>query len=123
VRLHAKVLTTPNVSVADAVQRMREVYVTAGIAVQLASTESLDLPALNDVDVGQWLVGQTTAEQDQLFGNRNNVGADDVVVYFVRSTVHPSTGARHIRPGVPAPWWRKARHNGPWATKSHTSSA
>jgi hypothetical protein len=101
VRLHAKVLTAPNVPVATAVQRMREVYASCGIAVQHVTTENLNLPALNDVDVGQCLLGQTTAEQNQLFGNRNNVGANDVVVYFVRSTVPPFNGCASHPAGRP----------------------
>ncbi|MDI1452958.1 hypothetical protein NHG22_03845, partial [Streptomyces sp. ATE26] len=103
VRLHAKILTAPNVPVADAVNRMREVYATAGIAVDFVSTENLNLPALNDLDVGQCLSGQATAEQTQLFANRNSAGTDDVVVYFVRSTVPPFNGcAAHPagRPGA-----------------------
>ncbi|MFD9903568.1 hypothetical protein [Streptomyces sp. NPDC059063] len=103
VRLHAKVLTAPNVSVTDAVARMREVYATAGIAVELASTENLNLPALNDVDVGECVRGRTTPEQDELFGHRAHAGANDVVVYFVRSTVPPFNGcAAHPagRPGA-----------------------
>ncbi|MFC8342189.1 hypothetical protein [Streptomyces sp. NPDC057280] len=103
VRLHAKILTAPNVSVIDAVARMREVYATAGIAVELASTENLNLPALNDIDVGQCVSGQTTAEQNELFAHRNNAGPDDVVAYFVRSTVPPFNGcAAHPtnRPGA-----------------------
>ncbi|MFF7872171.1 hypothetical protein ACFZCT_37885, partial [Streptomyces qaidamensis] len=103
VRLHAKILTAPNVAVADAVARMREVYASAGIAVELASTENLNFPALNDLDVGQCVSGQVTAEQTQLFTNRANAGANDVVVYFVRSTVPPFNGcAAHPagRPGA-----------------------
>ena len=74
-----------------------------GIAVQHASTENLNLPTLNDVDVGECMLGQTTAEQNQLFANRNNAGAQRVVVYFVRSTVPPFNGcAAHPagRPGA-----------------------
>ena len=37
------------------------------------STETLNLPALNDVDVGDVQHGPVTAEQTQLFNNRNNV--------------------------------------------------
>jgi hypothetical protein len=101
--LHAKVLTAPNVAVNTAVQRMRDVYATAGIGVELVSTENLNLPALNDIDVGRCVVGETTAEQDQLFANRNSAGNNDVVVYFVRSTVPPFNGcAAHPagRPGA-----------------------
>ena len=104
VRLHSKVLTTPNVALNTMVQRMREVYGAVGIGVEHASTENLNLPALNDCDVGTCPLGtNTTAEQTQLFANRNNAGANDVVVYFVRSTVPPSNGcATHPagRPGA-----------------------
>jgi Hemopexin len=103
VRLHAKILTAPTVGVDLSVQRMRELYEAQGIDVRLLSTQTLDLPNLDDVDVGQCVRGQTTAEQDELFGHRDNVGADDVVVYFVRSTVPPFNGcAAHPggRPGA-----------------------
>ena len=72
-----------------------------GIEVQLASTENLNLPTLNDVDVGGCTLGVTTAEQNQLFGNRNNAGANDVVVYFVRSTVPPFNGCAAVPAGSP----------------------
>ena len=103
VRLHAKVLTAPDVEVDTAIQRMRDVYASVDIAVQLASTENLDLPELNDIDVGECIRGQTTEEQDELFENRNSAGANDVVVYFVRSTIPPFNGcAAHPadRPGA-----------------------
>jgi hypothetical protein len=103
VRVHTKVLTAPNVAVGTVVQRMREVYATAGVHVQHASTENLNLPALNDLDVGECRRGQTTAEQNLLFANRNNAGPNDVVVYFVRSTDPPFNGcAAHPdgRPGA-----------------------
>jgi hypothetical protein len=101
VRFHAKVLTAPNVAVDTMVQRMREVYGGIGIGVQFVSTENLNLPALNDVDVGACTLGNTTGEQNQLFGNRNNAGADDVVVYFVRSTVPPFNGCAAHPAGQP----------------------
>ncbi|WP_238554057.1 hypothetical protein [Gordonia sp. KTR9] len=103
VRLHSKVLTAPDVAVDTAIDRMREVYAGCGIAVQHASTENLDFPTLNDVDVGQCRRGTATAEQNRLFANRNGAGSTDVVVYFVRSTVPPLNGcAAHPagRPGV-----------------------
>jgi hypothetical protein len=103
VRLHTKVLTAPNVDVATAIQRMRDVYASAGIAVEHASNENLNLPDLNDCDVGACTLGNTTAEQNALFAHRNNVGTNDVVAYFVRSTVPPFNGcAAHPagRPGA-----------------------
>ena len=101
VRVHAKVLTAPNIPVATMLQRMRDVYASVGIAVEHASTENLNLPNLNDVDVGSCTRGNTTAEQNALFGNRNNAGANDVVVYFVRSTVPPFNGCAAHPAGQP----------------------
>ena len=101
VRLHAKVLTAPNIAINTMVQRMRDVYQPAGIRVQLASTENLNLPALNDLDFGACTLGNTTTEQNQLFANRNNAGANDVVVYFVRSTVPPFNGCAAHPAGQP----------------------
>jgi len=82
--MHVKVLTNPTVSLATMISSMEQVYATAGIGVEVVSTENLNLPLLNDVDVGNCTLGSTTVEQDQLFANRNNVGANEIVVYFVR---------------------------------------
>ena len=103
VRVHVKILTSPNVPLDTMLHNMREVYATANIDVEWASTESLNLPALNDVDVGTCNMGVVTAEQAQLFNNRNNVDLNDLVVYMVRSTVPPFNGcAAHPagRPGA-----------------------
>ena len=92
VRIHAKVLVTPTVPIAQSVAIMQQVYGSRQIGVILASVQTLNLPTLEDVDVGQCVRGQTTAEQRTLFGNRNNVGTRDVAVYFVRSTNPPYNG-------------------------------
>jgi hypothetical protein len=102
VRLHFKTLTAPTVPAATMLARMREVYNASGIEVELGSTETLNLAALNDLDVGACTMGNTTAEQNQLFGNRNNVGANDVAVYFVRSTVPPFNGCAAHPAGRPS---------------------
>jgi hypothetical protein len=103
-QVHLKILTNPNIAIATMVSAMRQVYTAAGFRVNIESTETLaNLPALLDIDVGRCVRGTTTAEQNQLFQNRNNVGANDVVVYFVRSTVPPFNGcATHPdgRPGA-----------------------
>jgi hypothetical protein len=78
------------------------VYQANGINVQLASTENLDLPDLNDVEVGRCRRGTTTDEQDDLFANRNNVGTNDIAAYFVRSTVPPSNGCAAFSAGRPS---------------------
>jgi hypothetical protein len=82
---------------------MRVTYATAQIGVKYVSFETLNLPALNDLDVGGCTAGSATAEQIALFANRNNVTGTDVVVYFVRSTQPPFNGcAAHPagRPGA-----------------------
>jgi hypothetical protein len=92
IRLHVKILTSPSISIDSMITSMQSVYETVGIRVHRASTENLNLPSLNDLDVGSCTLGSVTSEQTQLFGNRNNVGPNDVVVYFVRSTVPPFNG-------------------------------
>jgi hypothetical protein len=103
VRLHFKVLTNPNVSLDQMLSAMRQVYEPAGFRVLRLSDETLNLPDLNTVDVDPCVRGVTTTEQDQLFNNRNNVGANDIVVYFVLATNPPYNGcAAHPngRPGA-----------------------
>jgi hypothetical protein len=56
---------------------------------------------LNDVDVDPCVVGSVTTEQAQLFANRNSVGPDDIVVYFVRSTSPPLNGCASHPAGRP----------------------
>jgi hypothetical protein len=101
VRLHFKVLTAPALGTAAMLASMQTVYATIGIRVTLASTENLNLPLLNDVDVGT-CTGATTTEQQQLFANRNDVGAQDVAVYFVRSTNPPLNGCASHPAGRPS---------------------
>lgn len=92
VRLHIKTLTAPIVDVDTMVASMQQVYASADIDVEVISRENLDLPALNDLDIGFCVAGFPTTEQNQLFQNRDSVFANEVVVYFVRSTVPPANG-------------------------------
>ncbi|WP_207550265.1 MULTISPECIES: FG-GAP repeat domain-containing protein [Parafrankia] len=101
VRLHIKILTTPDVSIENMIVAMARAYEAVGIRVHRVSTETLSLPALNDLDVGTCQLGVTTTEQNQLFNNRNNAGPLDVVVYFVRSTVPPYNGCASHPAGRP----------------------
>ncbi|HEX7344877.1 MAG TPA: zinc-dependent metalloprotease family protein [bacterium] len=80
---------------------MQQVYESMGIRVHRVSTETLNLPALNDVEVGACMRGTVTQEQTQLFGNRNNAWGSDVVVYFVRSTVPAYNGCAAHPAGQP----------------------
>jgi hypothetical protein len=104
VRLHVKIVQQPNVPLNQMIANMTQVYASVGINLLLGTTENLSLPAtFLDIDVGGCTSGSTTTEQQQLFSNRNNVGPNDVVAYFVRSTVPPFNGcATHPsgRPGA-----------------------
>ena len=115
-----KILTAPNVGVNTSVQRMRELYEAVGINVQLASTENLNLPDLNDVDVGKCQMGTTTDEQDDLFANRNNANADDICAYFVRSTVPPFNGCAAHPDNRPALVVAREPHSGRSPTRPGT---
>ncbi len=46
-------------------------------------------------------MGTVTAEQTTLFGNRNFVGANEMVAYFVRSTVPSNNGCAAFPAGRP----------------------
>ena len=63
----------------------------SNIAVMRGTTEDLSGMAnaaqLADLDVAQCIMGTTTAEQNTLYGNRNNVGANDVVVFLANSLI------------------------------------
>jgi hypothetical protein len=103
-RIHIKVLTKPSVEIETMLNRMREVYRTAGIRVELSSWENLTADvlgeaafnALNDLDVGECKSDAISDEQNQIFQNQNNVPdgqrAGDIVVYFVRSVTKTSGG-------------------------------
>jgi hypothetical protein len=129
VRVHVKILTNPNVAIETLMHNMREVYAAGGMDVEWASTETLNLPALNDIDVGDCVRGVSTAEQTQLFANRNNAGNNDVVVYFVRSTVPPLNGCAAHPPGRPgavvaqgATQWTFAHEIGHVLSLSHVNN-
>jgi hypothetical protein len=85
VRVHLKILATPtNFTVDQMVSGMRDVYRSVEILAEVGSTENLVI-ADADIEVGDCVRGQTTQEQRTLFDNRNNVGANDVAVYLVRT--------------------------------------
>jgi hypothetical protein len=104
IRLHIKILTNPTIPIETMLNRMREVYSTAGIGVVVASREELtpavlgnaNFITLNDLDVGQCLRGTTSNEQNQLFQNQTNIPTDqrnnEVVIYFVRQVTETVGG-------------------------------
>jgi hypothetical protein len=105
IRIHLKVLTSPTVPLSRMLVRMRQVYQTADIGVDVVSRESLasipNFAVLNDLNVGTCTTGTTTPQQNQLFQNRNNVGQNEIVVYFVRSLVPAGNGCATFPAGTP----------------------
>jgi hypothetical protein len=78
--------------------RMREVFATAGIRVEVATREDLtpavlgaNFSVLNDLDVGECSSAGASTEQNQLFQNQNHVAASqrahEIIVYFVRTVI------------------------------------
>jgi hypothetical protein len=101
-RLHMKILFDPtSFSPQKMVDAMREVYEPAGIAVEVASTERLDLPLLLDVEVKNCTSGSMTDDQTELFSKRENAGSNDLCIYLVRSTDPPTNGCAAHPPGQP----------------------
>jgi hypothetical protein len=97
VHLHIKLWTVPNVPVETMLNRMREIYATAGIRVVVESRQDFSGPlvftALRDLDVvPQCPRGQTTDEQNVLYSNRDNVRENELAVHFIRSTIPPLNG-------------------------------
>jgi hypothetical protein len=103
VQLHLKILRTPNVNIDTMIDAMKKVYASVDISVNVASREELNLPDLRDIDVGLCVMGLTTREQNELFlRNRNSVGANEIVIYFVATTIPPFNGCAAHPIGVPS---------------------
>lgn len=108
IRVHVKVLVNPDIQLETMFHNMRDVFANNEIDIEWKSIETLNLPLLEDVELeigfGVFCVGGLiSAEQDQLFSNRRNVGTDELVIYFVRDTIPPTNGcASHPfgRPGA-----------------------
>jgi hypothetical protein len=94
-RVHFKSLipiTTAVTSFMDAqYAAMAQLFARNGITVFRGANEDLSgnmaLTPLQNLDVGDCVGGETTQEQRDLFANRNNVGANDLVVYVVMSLI------------------------------------
>jgi hypothetical protein len=113
VRMHVKTLSQPSRFTIDKmVDNMIDVYASYGIRVHRVTDETLNLPLLDDLDVGSCTMGNVTAEQTQLMANRNGARANDVVVYFVRSTnpsfngcaAHPANRPAAVVASVASQW-------------------
>ncbi|TMQ15134.1 MAG: hypothetical protein E6J90_25895, partial [Deltaproteobacteria bacterium] len=90
----------PNVSLSTTATAMQNAYNQASIQVSVVTTQFISVPPAVDVDVGS-CSGSTTSEQNHLFGNRDDVQANDITVYFVRTTVPAFNGCATHPSGQP----------------------
>jgi outer membrane protein OmpA-like peptidoglycan-associated protein len=112
IRLHLKILVPPTrFSIETMLCSMRQVYAPAGFLVEVASTERLNLTNLEELDV--FCPGNPNVtccpfpcasnglnpEHVELFTHRNNVGVNDIAVYFVRKTEPGLNGCCAHPPG------------------------
>lgn len=99
IRLHIKVLVEPKkFSVDEMLVRMREVYDTASLDVELISMEKLSIPVLDTVTVGSCKSGQSlTIDQKKLFANRTHVRENETAVYFV-GRIRPAMNGCAVHP-------------------------
>jgi hypothetical protein len=100
-RTNAQQNPGPNISTTTMLTAMQNTYDQAGIQVVLASTQLISAPGQVDVDVGNCTMGNTTADQAALFSHRDFIGANEVVVYFVRATVPAFNGCAAHPNGKP----------------------
>jgi hypothetical protein len=70
---------------------MQSLFAEGDVAVLRGTTEDLSgnplLQSLQNLNVGQCLLGQPTQDQNTLFANRNNVGNNELVVYIVATLI------------------------------------
>jgi hypothetical protein len=98
IRVLIKTVTNPNVAVATTLANMRTVLGSVGLRVGEGPRENLTIvptpgaPAQTAFNVGPCTRGQAaTGDQTRLFGNRNNAGPNDIVLYLV-TAVNTNTG-------------------------------
>jgi len=70
---------------------MDELYIDGRVNVAMGTIEDLSgtaaLAALASLNVGNCTIGTVTGDQNTLFSNRNNVGANDIVVYLASTLI------------------------------------
>ena len=104
ITLHLKILTAPiTFTIQQMLNEMIKLYGSlTKIQVNVASTESLSLPHLTELMVGDCRHFGTTNQQNQLFNNRNNMEENHIAVYFIRRTVPAYSGCAAYLPNKPS---------------------
>jgi hypothetical protein len=100
--LHLKILFEPDVSIDTMLTHARKVFDPIEVDVAVASRADLDAPLLRVLKVKNSCDGRAvSAEQRELFGHRDGVGAEEIVIYFVRETDPPLNGCAQHPDGQP----------------------
>ncbi|WP_447785297.1 zinc-dependent metalloprotease family protein [Pseudomonas germanica] len=106
VNLHARLVTNANVDVARLIAATNEIFNTRNVTIHLATTERLNLPQFFDLEVGQCVSNEFTAEQSELYQqHRGQAGANDICAFFVDSLTSNTgnvIGCAAHPPGVPS---------------------
>ena len=102
-RLHLRVLRQPNGGVDRALKSARKVFAQAGVTIDVASNQDLDLPLLLDISVSGdcQASGGLTTDQKALFDNVQGIGKHEIVIFFVRTTAGPMSGCSQHPRGSP----------------------
>jgi hypothetical protein len=101
-RIHFKILADPVIAISVMLDRMREIYEPIGFVIEVASIVRLDLLELIDLEVGRCEAQLVTDEQRLLFAERSSVGENEIVIYFVRTTIPPLNGCAAFPVGRPS---------------------
>lgn len=93
---YIKILNEPErFSIDNMVTSMIEVYMTAGVEINIISTETLNpedpgLSLLNDIDTGDCMMGMPSDEHILLSDYRGEATDTDIVVFFCRTVTRNS---------------------------------
>ncbi len=110
--MHLKVVNQPGADLNPIVQELsdaQQLYFKAEVGISLASIERIDVPGMDEVEVGSCPAArkhELTTEQAKLFEHRNFVRPSEIVIYVVKGIVASRDGvlgcANHPagRPGL-----------------------
>jgi outer membrane protein OmpA-like peptidoglycan-associated protein len=114
IRLHLKILVRPTrFTIPQMLASMRQLYEAAGFLVEVVSCEIISAPALEDLDIrcpGSAIAAccpfpcatnTLNPEHIALFTNRNNVMANELAAYFVKTTIPGLNGCCAFPVGSP----------------------
>ena len=108
-------LNLVSVDVNPLVQQLADIVQPRGIQVEIASRGTLALPTVQITDTGECTSGSITADQLQLYVQRDGMAPNDIGVYFVKglNPGGPGFGCASNDPLLPGPGCVLAPGNSP----------